>query len=150
MSDSSRNIYWCIPKYKRKRIGYLYHVNPSWNLMEFVKFNFKHFSFLNFLDIFVFTLIFRIAINSSENCKFARVQLMQLISLWRLISKTFVFLGRFGILEPIQWPFRYSQADSVGRFGISADSVVVSVFLVRFGILTHPIFVRDVIFNLSI
>ena len=31
--------------------------------------------------------------------------------------------GRFGILEPIRWPFRYSLA----------DSVVVSVFSGRFG-----------------
>ena len=31
--------------------------------------------------------------------------------------------GRFGILEPIRWPFRYSRA----------DSVAVSVFSGRFG-----------------
>ena len=35
--------------------------------------------------------------------------------------------GRFGIPEPIRWPFRYSLA----------DSVAASVFSVRFGILTH-------------
>ena len=55
--------------------------------------------------------------------------------------------GRFGILEPIRslggrsgilwtirWPFRYLFS---GQFGGSlADSVAVSVFSVRFGILT--------------
>ena len=37
----------------------------------------------------------------------------QLISLWRLISKSFVFLGWFGILGPIRYFGRFD-----GRFGI--------------------------------
>ena len=41
-----------------------------------------------------------------------------------------IWTVRFGILEPIRWPFRYSLA----------DSVAASVFSVRFGILTHRTF----------
>ena len=50
------------------------------------------------------------------------------IPMYRYISNLNTEIeGRFGILWPTQWPFRYSLA----------DSVAVSVFSVRFGILTH-------------
>ena len=94
--------------------------------MEFVKFNSKHFSIL---DIFDFTLIFRIS-TRPKTAKKCNSLARQLISLWRLalISKSFSyfwadlvfssrFSGRFGILWPIRWPFRwsfrYSWSDSV-------------------------------------
>ena len=87
--------------------------------MEFVKFNSKLFLFT---DIFDLALIFQI----STRPKIAkeRNSLGNKLAFVGLISNIFVLLGRFGVLGPIRY-FR-------------ADSVAVSVFAVRFGILTHP------------
>ena len=113
------------PNTKESALGISY--QSFLHSMEFIKFNIKHFSFLNFLDIFDFTLIFLISTSPKTSKK---VQLTrQLICLRRLISKSFVFSGRFGgrfcILRPIRWPFQY--------FGRLPDSVAISVFSGRFG-----------------
>ena len=92
--------------------------------MEFVKFNSKLFLFT---DIFDLTLIFRI----STRPKIAkeRNSLGNKLAFVGLISNIFLLLGRFGILGPIRWPFRYSRADSM------AVSVLSGRFGGRFGIL---------------